>query len=95
MSEFPTLENFFAAYFHQDWMVDHETPDAVVDDYLGAESEATVSQLRSELGELLAQGLEEDALAAQLRSFGCEYDPTRDGRSVRDWLQSIQVRIAG
>lgn len=94
MSEFPTLDNFLAAYFHQDWVLDHDTPAAVVDDYRSGESDATVERLRGELDALLARDPDEAELAALLRASGCEYDPARDGVGYRDWLQSVRTRLA-
>lgn len=93
MSDFPTLDNFLAAYFHQDWVLDHDTPEAVVADYVRGESEATVVQLRDELDRLLAGNPQEAELAALLRACGCEYDPSRDGIGYRDWLQAMRAGL--
>ena len=30
MRDYPTLENLFAAYFHQDWAVEHGSADEVI-----------------------------------------------------------------
>lgn len=95
MSEFPALDNFLAAYFHQDWMLDHDTADAVVDDYARGESEATVARLRDELDALLARDPDEAGLATLLRDNGCEFDPTRDGIGYRDWLRAVRERLPG
>lgn len=94
MSEYPTLENFFAAYFHQDWAHEHDSADAVVDTYRDSESEATVARAREELDRLLARDLDELALAAQLRALGSEYDPTLAGDSWCGWLAAIAQRLA-
>ncbi len=93
MRDFPTLDNFLAAYFHQDWTLDHDTPEAVVADYVRGESEATVAQLRGELDRLLAADPQEAGLAALLRASGCEYDPARDGIGYRDWLQAVRAGL--
>ncbi len=94
-SELPTLGNFLGAYFHQDWMLDHDSPEAVVDDYVRSESEATVARLRDELDALLARAPEEAELSALLHDCGCEYDPARDGVGYRDWLRSVRERLPG
>lgn len=93
MSDFPTLDNFLAAYFHQDWMLDHDSARAVVDDYADGESEATVGRLRGELDALLASDADEARLAALLRDNGCEYDPARDGLGYRQWLESVRAQL--
>jgi hypothetical protein len=94
MSDFPALRNFLSAYFHQDWAVEHDSPGAVVDYFVEGEPAPRVAQLRDEVARLLAQGLDEDELAGQVRELGSEYDPTLDGGNYRDWLQDIEQRLA-
>lgn len=91
----PTLENFFAAYFHQDWAVDHATPDAVIDYYRSSEDSAQVARAQAEAESLLGEDLDEAALGARMTALGCEYDPTRDGQTWRGWLQRVAQRLAG
>lgn len=94
MSGFPALQNFLSAYFHQDWAVEHDTPQAVVDYYTEGESQQQVAQLRAELERLLEQDLDEDDLAQQVQALGSEYDPGVDGGSYRDWLRGIAEQLA-
>lgn len=94
MSDFPALENFFSAYFHQDWRAEHDAPDTVVSHFLDSEDDEQVAEVRTELARLSAQDLDEAALAARLRALGSEYDPTLDGRSWRDWLATLRERFA-
>ncbi|MCD9006247.1 hypothetical protein LDO31_08365 [Luteimonas sp. XNQY3] len=89
MHAYPTLENFFAAYFHQDWAMEHDTPDAVVACYRDGESPEQVSRARAEAEALLGEGLDEDALGERIAALGSEYDPTRDGATWRGWLQRL------
>lgn len=89
MRDMSDLENFFSAYFHQDWSMDHDTAEEVVDYYRESESEQTVAGTREQLSALLAQGLDEDELAEKVQNMGCEYDPTCDGGNYRDWLASL------
>ncbi|AOH35323.1 contact-dependent growth inhibition system immunity protein [Luteimonas sp. JM171] len=93
MSDYPTLENFFSAYFHQDWMMEHDTADAVVDAWRKGESDEYIARARDELDRLLARDFDEEALGAAVRGMGSEYDPTRDGTGWRDWLAGIQRRL--
>src|SRR3546814_17108366 len=62
MSDFPALENFLSAYFHQDWRVEHDAPDAVVSSFLDGEDAEQVAAVRAELARLSAQDLGEEAL---------------------------------
>ncbi len=91
MSSYPALENFLAAYFHQDWRLEHETPGAVVAYYLDNEDEEQVAEVRDDLARLSARDLDETALAQQLRELGGEYDPTLDGATWRGWLAGLRA----
>ncbi|WP_242110025.1 contact-dependent growth inhibition system immunity protein [Luteimonas aquatica] len=90
MSDYPALENFLAAYFHQDWRMEHDTPGAVVAYYLDSEDAEQVAEVRADLARLAARELDEAALAQQLRELGSEYDPTLDGGTWRGWLQALR-----
>lgn len=94
MSDYPTLENLFAAYFHQDWAMEHATPDAVVDHYRRSEAPAQVAAARSDLERLLSRGYDEPALGRAVRDLGSEYDPTREGGTWQAWLERIGERLA-
>lgn len=93
MSDFPALENFLSAYFHQDWRAEHATPDAVVTYFLGSESDEQLAEVRADLARLSAGDLDEAALAERLRALGSEYDPTRDGSTWRGWLAALRERF--
>ena len=95
MSDYPALENFLAAYFHQDGALEQPTPEAVVDYYRDSESPEQVAATRDDLARLLARDLDDDALGALTRRLGSEYDPTRDGGTWRGWLQDVQARLDG
>ncbi len=94
MSDYPALENFLSAYFHQDWRVEHDTADAVVLYFLDSEADAEIADVRADLAQLEARELDETALGEQLRKLGCEYDPTLDGSSWRDWLKGLRAHFA-
>lgn len=97
MSDFPTLQNLFSAYFHQDWSLEHDSADAVVDAWREGEDDEYIARAREELDRLLARDLDDAALGAAVRALGSEYDPTRDGSRSdggwRDWLTSVQRRL--
>lgn len=94
MSSTPALENFLAAYFHQDWMMEHDTAAGVVEAYLGSEADAEIVAVRDDLATLAGEGLDEAALGARMQSLGSEYDPTRDGGSWQGWLSALQDAFA-
>lgn len=94
MSDTPALENFLSAYFHQDWSMEHDTADGVVDAYLGSEADAEIVAVRDDLQSLAAEGLDEAALGARMQRLGSEYDPTRDGGTWQGWLARLQAAFA-
>jgi contact-dependent growth inhibition (CDI) system CdiI-like immunity protein len=93
MSDFPALENFLSAYFHQDWRVEHDTPDALALSFIDGEDDTQVGEVRNELARLASMDLEEAALGDRLRGLGTEYDPTREGGSWRGWLAALRERF--
>ena len=95
MSEYPALQNFLSAYFHQDWAMEHDSPGAVAEYYRDSEKPELVAGTRKELAQLLAAGHDEDALGARVRALGAEYDPTASGGSWRGWLEDVAVRLKG
>lgn len=93
MSEYPALQNFLSAYFHQDWGMEHDTPEAVTEYYRDSEKPGLVAGTRKELERLLAAGHDEEALGARVRALGAEYDPTASGGTWRGWLESIAAEL--
>lgn len=93
MQEYPALENFLSAYFHQDWAAEHGSPDAVVSYFLDHESDAEIANVRTDLARLAALDLDESVLAARFRALGSEYDPRRNGGSYRNWLAVLITRF--
>ncbi|WP_269325476.1 contact-dependent growth inhibition system immunity protein [Pseudomonas sp. Leaf59] len=46
------LQQFFGAYFHQDWMEEHATADEVIDSFLLDSSRDTIMTVRGEILQL-------------------------------------------
>lgn len=89
LQEYPALENFLSAYFHQDWAAEHGSPDAVVSYFLDHESDAEIANVRRDLARLASQALPETELAHRFRALGCEYEPGSYG----EWLASLSRRF--
>jgi hypothetical protein len=88
------LKNFFGAYFHEDWVCEADTADAVVDKYA---KETSPEKLRA-LSEIILDYLKEILSDAELEErlftdLGCYYLPSAQGLSVREWLKSIASRF--
>jgi hypothetical protein len=88
------LAQFFGGYFHEDWSLDAKSPNEVVDAYRrdsNAERRLELSKAIQEYSERFANGGE---LSDRLfHDLGCYYDPTADGVSARDWLQSVSSQL--
>ena len=93
-----TLWDFFASYFHQDWMLDDATADDVVARFLAdINHDATVrAQLAGAIRAFIARFTDDNALRDALyRELGAFYDPRADGLSGREWLQRVADQIEG
>lgn len=95
-AQFEALRNFMSAYFHQDWMLNDETPDEVVSRFL-----AMQQPTRGELQALIAQidafisAHPDDTTIEQALEpvLGCYYLPSADQRPARAWLSEVRERF--
>ncbi|OLT98667.1 hypothetical protein SAMN04490202_0154 [Pseudomonas reinekei] len=97
---FPELHDFFGAYFHQDWTVEHETADQVIDGYLSESDEHHLQIVLTELCMLIAQKKEELALREyMLKELSCYYCYWNTWESGDSWLlhiaRKLQERLDG
>lgn len=94
--QFPELHQFFGACFHQDWTVEHETPEHVIDAFLAdADSEDLIS-VRREIDALLNQKKNEMELRNYLlKELSCYYCYWKAWESGVSWLQYVVDRLAG
>lgn len=84
------LTNFFSAYFHEDWQIEAESPDAVVRAYAKV---ATAGHLRA-LSVAILNYIElfetderlEESLSSELGSY---YLPSFDRHSAKVWLRHV------
>ena len=84
------LKQFFAAYFHQDWDCDSETPAAVVALYMSHSTMDEIDRLKGAILRLMACDCDDAELEESLyRDFGCFFLPSGAGLNVKEWLQSI------
>jgi hypothetical protein len=92
--EFPELHDFFGAYFHQDWLVEHETAEQVLDSFL---TESHVDDLIVVLKELNALiNLKKDELVLKeylLKELSCYYCYWNAWPSGEAWLRHIASRL--
>ncbi|SRR6266851_374752 len=88
------LAQFFGGYFHEDWKLDAKSPSEVVDAY----RKDFNSEQRLVLSKAILEYSQSFCLDSELRSglfheLGCYYDPSADGLSTRDWLQSVSSQL--
>lgn len=78
------VRHFLSAWFHQDWDLEATTWSGVVDLFVRdrRDSPSDISDLVDALRRVASADVD-------LRDLGCEYDPSVDGVSPSEWLQSI------
>jgi hypothetical protein len=79
--------DFFAAYFHEDWIRDARNPVEVAAQFVRDSSSADVLRVAQGIEEFVARRDSEEVLRLDLfRELGCYYLPSVEGKSVRQWL---------
>lgn len=87
------LYQFFAAYFHQDWDLEAEDWQGIVDNYVNADPVAEpLRMLAQEIDGTRAARSEADLSQFLLRKVGVCYDP-RPEATFGEWLGQIAVRL--
>ena len=94
MSAFPKLEQFFSAYFHQDWEYEYETKawEQVVALYVrdvGIEVAAETSKELLRFVESTHASLD----AFLLNELGCYFHPSASGQSTVAWLKRVSTEL--
>ncbi|RON17412.1 contact-dependent growth inhibition system immunity protein [Pseudomonas frederiksbergensis] len=93
--EFPELHDFFGAYFHQDWTVEHDTAEQVIDAFLADSDPGDLRVVRQELNVLLDQRKDELVLREYLlKELSCYYCYWIAWESGEFWLRHIADRLA-
>lgn len=86
------LEQFFGAYFHQDWALDDSTWQGVASHY-AKDSGALLTGLVAEKVERLScLVILDNELSEILQSFGCYYWPGSPA-SYRSWLKELSAYL--
>ena len=93
--EFPELHEFFGAYFHQDWLDEHETAEQVLDSFLTESHIDDLMVVQKELNALLDQEKDELILREYLlKELSCYYCYWNAWDSGQAWLRHIARRLA-
>ncbi|MFA5708856.1 contact-dependent growth inhibition system immunity protein [Mycolicibacterium sp.] len=86
------LDQFFGAYFHQDWVLEADDWEGVVDSYVNGASR-TPELLRGLATEIesLRVANTDTALEQLMDKIGVNYDP--QPLAYKDWLHQIAERL--
>jgi hypothetical protein len=88
------LQHLAGAYFHQDYELDSESPDAVIDLFVRGEGEAAAAELAAEIDRLLNSPLtDRDIFDLWVSAWGASYDPRDGGQDMRVWLTAVHDRL--
>jgi hypothetical protein len=84
---FPDLAYFFGCYFHQDWDLEANTWQGVVQNFLNGEHPDYVKAATTQLGQLLSMNLDEKALEEALDELGNFRSPAP--QTYGAWLNEL------
>lgn len=94
IAKFTELHNFFGSYFHQDWTVEYETAEQILDAFLTESHINELMKVQRELNALLAQKLDEPTLRNHLlRNLSCYYCYWISWESGESWLRHIAIKL--
>ncbi|WP_080922035.1 MULTISPECIES: contact-dependent growth inhibition system immunity protein [Pseudomonas] len=94
-AEFPELHDFFGAYFHQDWTVEHETAEQVLDAFLAESDLESLRAVQLELNFFLQRRWSEEELRKYLlRELSCYYSYWNAWKTGKAWLQHIARKLS-
>ncbi|MEZ1318435.1 contact-dependent growth inhibition system immunity protein [Pseudomonas fluorescens] len=92
--EYPELHEFFGAYFHQDWTVEHDTAEQVIEYFSSHSDPADLTLVLQELGSLLKLRKSEMELRSYLlRELSCYYCYWNEWESGEVWLRHIASKL--
>jgi hypothetical protein len=87
------LDQFFGAYFHQDWDLEADDWQGIVDQFSASATRTSeqLNELADNLDHLTSQ-YSEDRLATVISSLGGYYNP-RPEMTFTNWLQQVAERL--
>lgn len=88
------LRTFFGAYFHEDWVCEAESPEAVVAEYSRAATLEEIRALAQAILEYTNNFASDKELEENLFSnLGCYYQPSTVGVSAKAWLEGMASQL--
>ncbi len=89
----PQLHQFLGGYFHQDWALDGNGWEPVVDEFVTESPHSVAVQTGDELSDVLAAHLTDAELAAVLDRLGASVAPAAFGLTPTAWLEALLQRV--
>jgi hypothetical protein len=84
------LLDFFGAYFHEDWTLDDETPDLVLERYIRDATPTETARVANAIDAFAAAIADDSKLdEALFKELGCYYLSSADRQSTRAWLEHV------
>ncbi len=93
VSTCPQLHQFLGGYFHQDWALDRDRWEPVVDEFISESPHSVVVETADELRGMLAATLTDSELTAVLDRLGASVSPAGSGLTPSAWLEAVLQRL--
>jgi hypothetical protein len=90
--KYTVLEQFFGAYFHQDFLLDAPDWESVCDRYIQDDGPEGARTVANEIQNLLLCDFSDDQLHSTLGDLGCFYWPGHINQ-YRPWLTEVSARL--
>lgn len=89
----PQLHQFLGGYFHQDWALDRDSWEPVVDEFITESPHSVVVATVDELREVLAAHLTDAELTVVLDRLGASVAPAGFELTPTAWLEAMVRRL--
>ncbi len=92
-NDYESLDRFIGNWFHQDWDLEADSWQALVEKFKVISRKERVQQVYQDIRVFLKNNKNDDELNELLfEEFGCGYDP-RPEQSTRDWLAEVAAAL--
>ncbi len=92
-NDFEALDSFIGNWFHQDWDLEADNWQALVEKFKVISRKERVAAVHQDLKAFLKRHKQDADLDEMVfEEFGCGYDP-RPEQSVRDWLVDVAAAL--
>jgi CdiI immunity protein len=89
----PQLHQFLGGYFHQDWALDRDSWQPVVEEFVTESPHSLVVETAAELSDVLAANISDAELTTLLDRLGASVAPAGFGMTVTAWLEALLLRL--